>query len=100
MVTILEAEPGAGCPILSPPLRKGGRQRLTRVLSTQLHENGDSLLAHSGNELPLSAADLHQSVMALGPFWESSQIFTRNPVTLFGRIAFILVAPMPAPIES
>jgi hypothetical protein len=32
--------------------------------------------------------------MLFFPSWESLQLFTKNPVTLFGRIAFILVAPL------
>jgi len=33
---------------------------------TQLHENGDSLIAHPGNELPLRAAEPQQSVLLHG----------------------------------
>src|SRR5271157_5130433 len=34
----------------------------TLTSTPQLHENGDALIAHSGNQLPLVAADLHQAV--------------------------------------
>jgi|SRR5271157_466168 len=38
----------------------------TLTSTPQLHGNGDPLIAHSGDELPLVAADLHQAVLLHG----------------------------------
>jgi len=53
--------PGAGFPAFA----KGWETTSCPLLSTQLHENGGSLIAYPGDELPFRAADLRQAPYGL-----------------------------------
>src|SRR5271157_4317086 len=53
--------------VLSPPSFAWWEfSSYSRTLGAQLHENGDPLIAHSRNQLPLVAAELHQAVVLHG----------------------------------